>query len=112
MATYHATIIGIHHDNRNISLSFDLEAKERPLNVSFKDFGPAMVSKVEQFGEVEFEAKALGHPFIIKNGVKTSERVKNLRARNFKLLSYSSPSDNLEWDDDEEEEVAFDPTGE
>jgi len=95
MATYHATIIGIHHDSRTISLSQDLQARACPINVSFKDFGPAMIDNIEQYGEVDFEAAAVAHPFIIRNGVKTSERTKNLRARSFKLLSYNDPEDNL-----------------
>ena len=41
------------------------------------------------------------------------QRVKNPRARSFKLLAVEAASDNLAWDDEDVvEEVAFDPTAE
>lgn len=111
MATFTGTVIGIHDSNRNVSISMDTEAKAPPLQVSFKDFGSSMVPRLNLFDEVTFEADRLGHPFIIRNGVKTSERVKNPRARNFKLIEVQAASDNLGWDDEEEEAgPAFDPT--
>ena len=110
MAKYNGTIIGIHDNNRNISISLDTSAKNPPIQVSYKDFGASMVERVNQFDLVEFEAERIGHPFIIRNGVKTSERVKNPRARAFKLLSVSAGSDNLEWDDEPVSGLEFDPT--
>ena len=112
MAKYEGTIIGIHQNNSNIRISLDTERRDPPIQVSFKDFGASMVERISQYDTVEFEASQVGHPFIKRDGVKTSERVKNLRARNFKLLSVAAASDNLEWDDDDSVDngLAFDPT--